>query len=163
MTCFRISGWLVPSRRHCLLITSTTPANLRDHWLTSLTDLLDLDEDRGSDAVRSAYDSQIRGHPEVKRSRFRWILGKLQKKHDPYGCLSLARDPSLINVDPLVSGKYLAVAGLEDTRDVDAVMDCLSKPAEDLFDGLNSKADAREFSAYRYPERRHCQSFLHSG
>lgn len=42
-----------------------------------------------------------------------------------------------MNVDPLVSGKYLAVAGLEDTRVVDAVMDCLSKPAENLFDGLN--------------------------
>ena len=116
---------------------SDARGNLLDHWLTSLTDLLDLDEDGGSAAVRSAYDSEIRGHPEVKRSRFRWVLRKLQKKHDPYGCLSLARDPSLMNVDPQLSGKYLAVAGLKDTRVVDAIMDRLSQPAEDRFDGLD--------------------------
>ena len=44
--------------------------NLRDHWLTSLTDLLCFDGDLGIQAVRSAYDSEIRGHPEVKAIAF---------------------------------------------------------------------------------------------
>jgi hypothetical protein len=145
--------------------------NLQDHWLTSLTDLLHLDHDVGRDAVRSAYDSHIRGHTEVKRSRFRWVLKTLQNKRDSYGCLSLARDPSLMNVDPQVSGQYLATAGLNDTRVVDAMMDRLSKPAEDRFDGLDlhlleamrrrrfGDAEAKEFrsiatdSSRRWPVR----------
>jgi hypothetical protein len=111
--------------------------NLRDHWLTSLTDLLRLGDDVGSEAVHRAYDSEIRGHPEVERHRFRWVLRTLLNKHDPYGCVSLARDPSLMNVDPQLSGQYLGDAGLKDTPVVDAMMDCLSKPAEDRFDGLD--------------------------
>jgi hypothetical protein len=111
--------------------------NLRDHWLTSLTDLLRLGDDVGSEAVHRAYDSEIRGHPEVERHRFRWVLRVLKNKHDPYGCLSLSRDPSLMNIDPQLSGQYLAEANLNDPRVADAMMDRLSKPAEDLFDGLD--------------------------
>jgi hypothetical protein len=116
--------------------------NLLDHWLTSLTDLLHLDDEAGRQAVRSVYDSEIRGHPEVKRSRFRWVLRTLQNKQDPYGCLSLARDPSLMNVDPQLSAEYLREAGLKGKRAkdkgvIDAMMDRLSKPAEDRFDGLD--------------------------
>jgi hypothetical protein len=72
---------------------SDARANLLDHWLTSLTDLLRLDEVIGTEALHRAYDSEIMGHPEVKRHRFRWILRALKNKQDPYGCLSLARDP----------------------------------------------------------------------
>jgi hypothetical protein len=145
--------------------------NLQDHWLTSLTDLLRLDDDLGMQAVRSAYDSEIRGHPEVKRYRFRWVLRALKNKHDPYGCLSLARDASLMNIDPQLSGQYLGEAGLNDTRVVDAMMDHVSRPAEDLFDGLDlhlldamrrrrfGDAEAKEFrsiatdSSRRWPVR----------
>jgi len=111
--------------------------NLLDYWLTSLTDVLQLDAEIGVDAVHSAYDSEIRGHPEVKKSRFRWILRTLQNKQDPYGCQSLARNPSLMNVDPQVSGQYLQKLGLRDSRVTDAIMDRLSQPAEDLFDALD--------------------------
>jgi Reverse transcriptase (RNA-dependent DNA polymerase) len=114
-----------------------TRNNLRDHWLTSLTDLLRFGDDVGSEAVQRAYDSEIRGHPEVERYRFRWVLRVLKNKHDSYGCPSLARDPSLMNIDPQLSGQYLAEAGLNDTRVTDAIMDRLSKPAENLFDGLD--------------------------
>jgi hypothetical protein len=123
--------------------------NLQDHWLTSLTDLLRLDDDVGTEALRSAYDAQIRGHPEVKRTRFRWVIQALTNKHDPYGCLSLARDPPLMNVDPQLSGKYLKDAGLKDTRVVDAMMDRLSKPAEDRFDGLDLHLLGAMASAFR--------------
>jgi hypothetical protein len=111
--------------------------NLQDHWLTSLTDVLRLDDDLAMQAVRSAYDSEIRGHPEVKRYRFRWVLRTLKNKRDPYGCVSLARDPALMNIDPQLSGEYLGDAGLNDARVVDAMMDRVSRPAEDLFDGLD--------------------------
>jgi reverse transcriptase-like protein len=111
--------------------------NLQDHRLTSLSDLLRLDEDMGREAVRAAYDSQIKGNPEVEKYRFHWIIRTLKNKLDPYGCLSLARDPSLMNVDPQLSGQYLAEAGLDDRLVIDAVMDRLSKPAEDRFDGLD--------------------------
>jgi hypothetical protein len=94
--------------------------NLRDHWLTSLTHLLRFDEDVGRQALHSAYDSQIRDHREVKRDRFHWVIRTLKNKHDPYGCLSLARDPSLMNVDPQLSGEYLKDVGLKDARVVDA-------------------------------------------
>jgi hypothetical protein len=145
--------------------------NLLDYWLTSLTDLLHLDDYIGTEAVRSAYDSQIRGHPEVKQQRFRWVVKTLLNKDDSYACLSLARDPALMNVDPKLSGQYLAEAGLKDTRVVDAVMDRLSHPAEDLFDGLDlhlldamrrrrfGDAEAKEFrsiatdSSRRWPVR----------
>jgi len=150
---------------------SDAKRNLQDRWLTSLTDVLRLDDDVGMKALRSAYDSQIRGHPEVKRDRFHWVLRALKNKRDPYGCLSLARDPSLMNVDPQLSSQYLAEAGLKDTRVVDAVMDRLSKPAEDRFDGLDlhllstmrrrrfGDAEAKEFkriatdSSRRWPVR----------
>jgi hypothetical protein len=111
--------------------------NLQDEFLASLTEQVQSDDDVGREAVRSAYDSQIRGNPEADQKRFRWIVKTLLNKHDSYACTSLARDPSLMNVDPKLSGQYLAEAGLDDKRVVDAVMDCLSKPAEDLFDGLN--------------------------
>jgi hypothetical protein len=145
--------------------------NLEDHWLTSLTDLLRLDEDLGMQVVRSAYDSEIKGHPDVKRYRFRWVLRSLKNKRDPYGCLSLARDASLMNIDPKLSGQYLGEVGLNDTRVVDAMMDRVSRPAEDLFDGLDlhllaamrrqrfGDAEAKEFrsiatdSSRRWPVR----------
>jgi hypothetical protein len=111
--------------------------NLRDHWLTSLTDVLRLGEDVGSEAVHRAFDSEIRGHPEVERHRFRWVLRTLLNKHDPYGCLSLARDPSLMNVDPQLSGQYLGKAGLKYSSVVDAIMNRLSNNAEDRFDALD--------------------------
>jgi len=110
--------------------------NLQDHWLTSLTDLLRLDEDLGIQAVRSAYDSEVRYNSEVKRYRFRWILRALKNKHDLYGCLSLARNVLHMNIDPQLSGQYLGDTGLKDSRVVDAIMDCVSRPADDLFDGL---------------------------
>ena len=47
--------------------------NLQHYWPTSLSDLLRLDEDRGREAVRTAYDSQIRNNPEVERYRFHWV------------------------------------------------------------------------------------------
>ena len=74
-------------------------ANLEDYLLTSLTDLLALDDDAGTGAVHSAYDSQVLNNPEVAQNRFRWVIKTLLNKHDSYGCLSLARDPSLMNVD----------------------------------------------------------------
>jgi hypothetical protein len=111
--------------------------NLQDQWLTSLTDLLGQDEYTGMGAVRSAYDAEIKGHPEVPKHRFRWVLRTLRNKHDAYGCPSLARDPALMNVDPQLSGQYLGENGLKDSRVMNALMDCLSKPAEDRFDGLN--------------------------
>jgi hypothetical protein len=42
-----------------------------------------------------------------------------------------------MNVDPKLSAQYLEKAGLKDARVVDAMMDRLSKPAEDRFDGLD--------------------------
>jgi hypothetical protein len=145
--------------------------NLQDHLLMSLTDLLSRDDDTGTDAVRSAYDSQILGNPEVQQNHFRWVIKTLLNRHDSYGCLSLARKPSLMNIDPQLSGKYLGKAGLENTHVVNAMMDRLSKPAEDLFDGLDlhllaairhrrlGDAEAKEFrsiatdSTRRWPVR----------
>jgi hypothetical protein len=45
--------------------------------------------------------------------------------------------PSLMNVDPQLSGEYLKIAGLKDARILDAIMNRLSQPAEDRFDGLD--------------------------
>jgi hypothetical protein len=126
-------------------ITKTLPfdnvsdarANLRDQSLASLTALLRSDENMGIQAVRLAYDAHIRGHPEVEKRRFRSILGKLCEKHDPYGCLSLAQDSALMNVDPVLSSRYLAETDLKDSRVIDAVMNQLSSPAQDRFEGLN--------------------------
>ena len=145
--------------------------NLQDHWLTSLTDLLHRDEDVAREALHLAYDSKIRGQPEVEGYFFRWVVRTLKNRRDPYGCLSLARNPPLMNVDPQVSGQYLAEAGLKNTHVVDVMMDRLSHPAEDRFDGLDlhllnamrrrrfGRAEAKEFrtiatdSARRWPVR----------
>ena len=151
-------------------------ANLEDHLLTSLTDHCDLDADAGVEAVRSAYDSQLLGNPEVEQKRFRWVVKTLMNKHDSYACLSLSRDPLLMNVDPNLSGKYLgkvALSGkcIKDKRVVDAIVDHLSQPAEERFQALNlhmlnalryrryGAAEAKEFrriatdSALRWPVR----------
>lgn len=117
-------------------------ANLKDYFLTSLTDLLDLDDDAGAEAVRAAYDSHVVGNPQVAQHRFRWVVKTLLYKRDSYGCLSLASDPTLMNVDPKLSGQYLrevAVSGkrVKAKRVVDAIMDHLSKPVEERFHALN--------------------------
>jgi hypothetical protein len=151
-------------------------ANLEDHLRTSLTDHCDLDADAGVEAVRSAFDSQLVGNPQVEQKRFRWIVKTLLHKHDSYGCLPLALDPSLMNVDPKLSGEYLrevALKGkrLKDKRVVDAILDRLSNKAEDRFDALDlhllgavrlrsfGSAEAEEFrtiatdSSRRWPVR----------
>ena len=151
-------------------------ANLEDYLLTSLTDLLELDDSTGSDAVRSVYDRYIIGNPEVEQRRFRWVLRTLMNRHDSYAAVSLARDPSLMNVDPKLSGEYLREAAfigkrLKDKRVVDAIVDHLSKYPEDRFEALNlhmlsalrhravGDAEAKEFrriatdSCRRWPVR----------
>jgi hypothetical protein len=172
MKCFRIYGSLALSRRRAGFDNVYDARdNLRDHCITSLTDVLRLGEDVGSKAVHRAYDLEIRGNPDVERHRFRWVLQTLLNKHDPYGCLSLAREPSLMNVDPRLSGQYLRDAGLKNISVVDAIMDRLSNKAEDRFDGLDlhllaavrrrsfGNAEAEEFrniatdSARRWPVR----------
>jgi hypothetical protein len=131
--------------------------NLQDQFIASLADCLRVDEYMGMEAIRAAYDSQIRDNPEVEKRRFHWVIGTLKNNHDPYGCLSLACDPSLMNVDPKLSGEYLAYAGLKDSRVVNAMMDRLSTPAENRFHALNlhllsalrhrrfGEAEAKEF------------------
>jgi len=133
--------------------------NLCDPSLASLTDVLKFDDEIGMEAVRFAYDSQIRGHPEVERYRFRWILKTLRNKRDPYACASLARDPPLMNVDPQLSTRYLADVGLSDSRVAEAVMERLLGPVEDRFDALDlhllnamrrkswGSAEAKEFKS----------------
>jgi hypothetical protein len=151
-------------------------ANLQDYLLTSLTDLLELDNNVGADAVRSVYDRYIIGNPEVEQKRFRWVLKTLMNRHDSYAAVSLARDPSLMNVDPKLSGEYLREAALtgkrlKDKRVVEAIVDHLSKSAEERFEALNlhmlnalrrrsfGEAEAKEFrriatdSCRRWPVR----------
>ena len=110
--------------------------------LTSLTDRLDFDDNAGMAAVRSVYDSEIRGNPEIDQKRFRWVIKTLLNKHDSYGCLSLAQDRCLMNVDPKLSGQYLrqiALSGkhLKDKRIVGPIMDHLAAPPEERFEALN--------------------------
>jgi Reverse transcriptase (RNA-dependent DNA polymerase) len=145
--------------------------NLRDHRLSSMTELLHRDKNVGIEAVRRAYDSDIKDQPKVAGYLFRWVVQTLRNKHDPHGCLSLARNSSVMNVDPKVSGQYLADAGLQNPQVVSAIMDRLSEPTENLFDGLNlhllnavrrrrlGDAEAKEFrniatdSSRRWPVR----------
>jgi len=136
--------------------------NLQDHLLISLADLLSVDDDEGTGAIHLAYDSRIVGHPEVPQKHFRWIIRTLLNRHDSYGCLSLARDSSVMNVDPKLSGEYLGEVALNDKRvkaqsTVDAILDHLSKPAQERFHALNlhllramrrrrlGEAEAKEF------------------
>jgi hypothetical protein len=111
--------------------------NLRDESLTSLGNLLRFDKDLGLAALRRAYDSHIRGNPQTEGYRFRWIVKTLRNKQDSYGCLSLAADPLVMNVDPKISGQYMADVGLKDTRVIDAMMNRLSQLPEDRFDALD--------------------------
>lgn len=117
--------------------------NVDDYLLTSLTELFKENEDgNATNAVRRAFDVQLVNNPKVDPRRFRWIIRTLLNKHDPYGCRSLARAPSLMNVDPILAGQYLgevALSGkrLKDTGVVDAILRRLSAPAEDQFDGLD--------------------------
>lgn len=145
--------------------------NLSDYWLNSLSNVIHVDNDVGREAIRGAYDSKIKGNPEVEGRRFRWVLRTLKNKNDPYACASLARDPSLMNVDPKESGEYMAMVGLRDSVCVNGIMDRISKPAQDLFDALNlhllkalkgrrfGQAEAKEFkriatdSSRRWPVR----------
>lgn len=117
-------------------------ANLEDYLLTSLTDSLDFDAGSGMMAVRSVYDSQIRGNPGAEEKRFRWVIRTLLNKHDSYGCLSLARDRCIMNVDPKLSGHYLRQVGLsgkrlKDRRIVEPIMNHLSEAPEERFEALN--------------------------
>jgi hypothetical protein len=151
-------------------------ANLEDYLLTSLTDCLDFDDNAGMAAVRSVYDSEIRGNPEIDQKRFRWVIKTLLNKHDSYGCFSLAQDRCLMNVDPKLSGQYLrqvAMSGkhLKDKRIVEPIMDHLAEPPEERFEALNlhmlnalrlrgfGQSEAKEFrrvatdSARRWPVR----------
>jgi hypothetical protein len=131
--------------------------NLSDYWLNSLSNVLHVGNDIGRAAVCHAYDSKIKGNPEVETRRFRWILRTLKNKNDAYACASLGCDPSLMNVDPKESGEYLATVGLKDNICLNGIMDRLSKPAQDLFDALDlhllralkrrkfGQAEAKEF------------------
>jgi hypothetical protein len=128
------------------------------------------------EAVRSAYDSQLVGNPKVEPKRFRWIVKTLLNKHDSYACLSLARDPLVMNVDPKLSGKYLGEVALrgkrvKDKRVVDAIVDHPSQSREERFQALDlhmlkalrnrgfGEAEAKEFrniatdSSRRWPVR----------
>jgi hypothetical protein len=117
--------------------------NVEDYLLTSLTELFKGDEDgNATNAVRRAFDEQLVNIPKVDPSRFRWIIKTLLNKRDSYGCRSLARAPSLMNVDPIWAGRYLgevALSGkrLKDKGVADAILRRLSAPAEDQFDGLD--------------------------
>jgi hypothetical protein len=151
-------------------------ANLKDYLLTSLTDWLDFDEDSGMAAVRSVYDSEIRDNPDVDAKRFRWVIKTLINKNDSYGCLSLARNRCIMNVDPKLAGQYLRQVGLsgkrlKDKRIVEPIMDHFLKIPEERFEALNlhmlnalrvrsfGDSEAKEFrrvatdSARRWPLR----------
>lgn len=117
-------------------------SNVEDYLLTSLTELLKLEEGGDStSAVRRAFDEQLLGNSEVNPSRFRWIIKTLRHRRDSYGCLPLARTPSLMNVDPKVAAEYLREVALSSKLKVAAVVDAilrrLSAPQEDQFDGLD--------------------------
>jgi hypothetical protein len=112
-------------------------ANLKDSLIASLTDFQALDRDFSREAIRTAYDSRIRAQPDVEKRRFNYIVGRLLKHHDSYGCKSLVSDPELMNINPKLSGVYLGAAGLKDTPVIEAMMDRLSKPQEDRFDALD--------------------------
>ena len=83
-----------------LRLTRSVQKTLPFDNIASLADCLRVDEYMGMEAIRPAYDSQIRDNPEVEKRLFHWVIGTLKNKRDPYGCLSLACDPSLMNVDP---------------------------------------------------------------
>jgi len=117
--------------------------NIEDYLLTSLAAVLKEDEHgSGTNAVRQAFDEQVVNSREVDPRRFRWIITTLLNKSDPYGCRSLARAPSLMNVDPKLTGEYLgkvALSGkrIKDNVVVDSVMRRFLEAAEDLYDALD--------------------------
>ncbi|MFI5353210.1 MAG: RNA-directed DNA polymerase, partial [Candidatus Binatales bacterium] len=90
---------------------------------------------RGTQAIRQAFDEDILNSPEVRPSRFRWILKYLKNRTDAYRCHDLAARRDLMNIDPKVSCDYLTLAKSK-KRVLEESMKLLSEKPEPHFEAL---------------------------
>ena len=115
-------------------------SSLRRSRLSSLRGALREPELRGERELRLAFDQLFEDVSQTDPSVFRFIVNALKNREDDYGCVLMAREATLMNVDPRVSGEYLAV-GLPKgranrTRVIEACLTQLSQTDGEHFNGL---------------------------
>jgi len=112
-------------------------AYIEDDLLASLSWLSSNAPGLVQSEVRRAFDREIRGNPNANPKHFRWVLRFLQNRNDSYAATALAQQRDLMNVDPQVTGDYLASVGFATRRVVDENILKLAEPAQDRSDALD--------------------------
>jgi hypothetical protein len=112
-------------------------ASLRDSKLASLGHWLNSGADWATDALHTAFERDIAAEGKLSQTRFRFILRTLRNRLDDFGAVALADNPRLANIDPRVSGEYLATVGLRTSSVVTAMFAQLSAEPSDETDALN--------------------------
>jgi hypothetical protein len=112
----------------------------RKPWLSYLGSALKSEpEFLGKAQLRFAFDSLLEDVSQTDPSDFRYIINALKSQRDDYGCVLLARSAPLMNVDPRVSGEYLALGvrkgQMNRSRVIDAAMTQIGQSSEE-YNGL---------------------------
>jgi len=110
-------------------------AALRDGRLASLGYWLNANTVRTVAELHDAWDNDIVGQPDPPGHRFRYILKSLKNRKDDYAAADLADDLKLANIDPRLSGDYLAAVGTAPIAD--AMLARLDDDASDRTDAID--------------------------
>jgi hypothetical protein len=112
-------------------------SSLKDGRLASLGYWLGSGADLATAALRTAFEQEIAEEGAVSPSRFRFILKTLRNRGDDFAAASLASNSELANIDPKMSGEYLALVGLTAQPVLDAMFTQLHDEPTDERDALD--------------------------
>jgi hypothetical protein len=116
-------------------------SSLKKPWLSSLGSALKREPVlRGRRDLLFAFDELFEDVSQTDPSEFHYIVRALKHLNDDYGCVLLAQNAALMNVDPRLSADYLMIGlrpGLANrSRVIEACMTQLSQTGGEHFNGL---------------------------